>query len=311
MKARVPTSPEPPARLSTTTCWPSAPVSFSATTRAMASTPPPGGYGTTSVMVFDGKSWADAPEMPSGADAPLQTQSATATAAAARHQLCTILSPLRYRWRIVPPPLGTAAGPQRRATRMRSDRVSAQNCSATARFRPSPATCDASIPRSADRRSTDAPGLRRFRLPTPGASAPVPQDALLGTFWGVLLKSDCYLTGTVYTLAPFFEAGFDCAMQQSPGCVTVPHPRWLERKRANSDNFDPFAAVAMTREEERELREQLARLQQEHRDLDAAISALQHSPGADLLQVQRLKKRKLYLRDRIAHIEDELTPDII
>ena len=71
------------------------------------------------------------------------------------------------------------------------------------------------------------------------------------------------------------------------------------------------AAVAMTREEERELREQLARLQQEHRDLDAAISALQHSPGADLLQVQRLKKRKLYLRDRIAHIEDELTPDII
>ena len=70
-------------------------------------------------------------------------------------------------------------------------------------------------------------------------------------------------------------------------------------------------AVAMTKEEERELREQLARLQQEHRDLDAAISALQHSPGSDLLQVQRLKKRKLYLRDRIAHIEDQLTPDII
>jgi hypothetical protein len=71
------------------------------------------------------------------------------------------------------------------------------------------------------------------------------------------------------------------------------------------------SAVAMTKEEERELREQLARLQQEHRDLDAAISALQHSPGSDLLQVQRLKKRKLYLRDRIAHIEDQLTPDII
>jgi hypothetical protein len=75
--------------------------------------------------------------------------------------------------------------------------------------------------------------------------------------------------------------------------------------------FPLVAAVAMTKEEERELREQLARLQQEHRDLDAAISALQHSPGADVLQVQRLKKRKLYLRDRIAHIEDELTPDII
>jgi hypothetical protein len=71
------------------------------------------------------------------------------------------------------------------------------------------------------------------------------------------------------------------------------------------------SAVAMSTDEERELREQLARLQQEHRDLDAAISALQHSPGSDLLQVQRLKKRKLHLRDRISHIEDQLTPDII
>jgi hypothetical protein len=71
------------------------------------------------------------------------------------------------------------------------------------------------------------------------------------------------------------------------------------------------SAVPMTQDEERELRQQLARVQQEHRDLDAAISALQHSPGSDLLQVQRLKKRKLYLRDRISHIEDQLTPDII
>ena len=67
----------------------------------------------------------------------------------------------------------------------------------------------------------------------------------------------------------------------------------------------------MTRDEERELRTQLSRLLQEHRDLDAAIEALQVSPGSDLLQVQRLKKRKLVLRDRITFIEDELTPDII
>jgi hypothetical protein len=67
----------------------------------------------------------------------------------------------------------------------------------------------------------------------------------------------------------------------------------------------------MTPEEERELRAQLARLQQEHRDLDAAIAALQVSVGSDLIQVQRLKKRKLQLRDRITFIEDELTPDII
>jgi hypothetical protein len=70
-------------------------------------------------------------------------------------------------------------------------------------------------------------------------------------------------------------------------------------------------AVAMTRDEERELREQLARLQQEHRDLDAAIAALAMSPGSDVIQVQRLKKRKLVLRDKIRSIEDQLTPDII
>jgi len=67
----------------------------------------------------------------------------------------------------------------------------------------------------------------------------------------------------------------------------------------------------MTRDEERELRAQLARLLQEHRDMDAAIEALQGSPGSDVLQIQRLKKRKLHLRDRIGFIEDQLTPDII
>jgi hypothetical protein len=67
----------------------------------------------------------------------------------------------------------------------------------------------------------------------------------------------------------------------------------------------------MTKEEEREFKDELARLQQEHRDLDAAISALQHTPGSDMLQVQRLKKRKLFLRDRITFIEDQLFPDII
>jgi hypothetical protein len=70
-------------------------------------------------------------------------------------------------------------------------------------------------------------------------------------------------------------------------------------------------AVAMTNEEERALRELLARLLQEHRDLDAAIAALVTSPGSDLIQIQRLKKRKLILRDKIRRIEDQLTPDII
>ena len=67
----------------------------------------------------------------------------------------------------------------------------------------------------------------------------------------------------------------------------------------------------MTDEDERELQAELARLQQEHRDLDAAIDALHQSPAPDLLRLQRLKKRKLQLRDRIAFIEDQITPDII
>jgi hypothetical protein len=71
------------------------------------------------------------------------------------------------------------------------------------------------------------------------------------------------------------------------------------------------SAAKMRREDEAELEAQLAQLRQEHRDLDAAIEALHGSPGADLLQVQRLKKRKLHLRDRIISIEDQLTPDII
>jgi hypothetical protein len=67
---------------------------------------------------------------------------------------------------------------------------------------------------------------------------------------------------------------------------------------------------AMT-EEERELRAELERLKQEHRDLDSAIEALLAVSGYDRLQVQRLKKRKLQLRDRITTIEDQLFPDII
>ena len=62
---------------------------------------------------------------------------------------------------------------------------------------------------------------------------------------------------------------------------------------------------------EDEMRRRLAALKQEHRDLDAAIAALTATGGPDQLQVARLKKRKLGLKDQIAQIEDYLTPDII
>lgn len=64
-------------------------------------------------------------------------------------------------------------------------------------------------------------------------------------------------------------------------------------------------------EEEREIRQELAELRQEHRDLDAAILALAESPKPDTIQIQRMKKRKLSLKDRIASLDDRLLPDII
>jgi len=67
----------------------------------------------------------------------------------------------------------------------------------------------------------------------------------------------------------------------------------------------------LTDEEEREVRRELAELRQEHRDLDAAILALGESARPDTIQIQRLKKRKLVLRDRIASLDDRLLPDII
>ena len=62
---------------------------------------------------------------------------------------------------------------------------------------------------------------------------------------------------------------------------------------------------------ELELRKKLALLSTEHRDLDAAITALRESGSTDQLQIARLKKRKLMLKDQIAIIEDQLLPDII
>lgn len=62
---------------------------------------------------------------------------------------------------------------------------------------------------------------------------------------------------------------------------------------------------------EDEMRKKLTNLRIEHRDLDAAIDALSMAGGQDQLQIARMKKRKLALKDQIAQIEDYLLPDII
>ena len=63
--------------------------------------------------------------------------------------------------------------------------------------------------------------------------------------------------------------------------------------------------------DEAELRARLESATEEHRDLDAAIEALRSMPGHDQIQIARLKKRKLRLRDEIAQLHDLLVPDII
>jgi len=58
------------------------------------------------------------------------------------------------------------------------------------------------------------------------------------------------------------------------------------------------------------IKQRLNQLNIEHRDLDDVISQLSRSTAQDQLQLQRLKKRKLYLKDQISTLERQLTPDI-
>jgi hypothetical protein len=59
------------------------------------------------------------------------------------------------------------------------------------------------------------------------------------------------------------------------------------------------------------LRAELLQMQQEHRDFDDAIEALHERVSPDLLLLQRLKRKKLLLKDKIQRLEDEILPDII
>jgi hypothetical protein len=65
------------------------------------------------------------------------------------------------------------------------------------------------------------------------------------------------------------------------------------------------------RNNEEELRHQLEALRSEHRDLDDIIARIGEEMSFDQLQIQRLKKRKLGLKDEMLKIESELLPDII
>jgi len=72
----------------------------------------------------------------------------------------------------------------------------------------------------------------------------------------------------------------------------------------------PAINKQLTSEEIQALRQQLDELRLEHRDLDDVINHLNHSAYPDQLQLRRLKKRKLRLKDMIQQIESRLIPDI-
>jgi hypothetical protein len=59
------------------------------------------------------------------------------------------------------------------------------------------------------------------------------------------------------------------------------------------------------------LRQRIGELQMEHRDLDDAIARLSENPLPDQLRMQRLKKRKLLLKDQLTYLERQLDPDVL
>ena len=59
------------------------------------------------------------------------------------------------------------------------------------------------------------------------------------------------------------------------------------------------------------LQERIVELKMEHRDLDAAIGRLEADQAHDELQIRRLKRRKLLLKDQIARLEREIDPDVL
>lgn len=99
------------------------------------------------------------------------------------------------------------------------------------------------------------------------------------------------------------------ALRDNPSLPTGEPPRHTLRLAGRL--VTRHMALDQDNDEAVNLEAELSRLKQEHRDLDTAIDALERVVAGDQLQVQRLKKRKLVLRDRIQYIEDEITPDII
>jgi hypothetical protein len=72
-----------------------------------------------------------------------------------------------------------------------------------------------------------------------------------------------------------------------------------------------MGTIALTEEERWDIEQRIAALELEHSDLDDIIGRLSETPTQDQLQLRRLKKRKLFLKDQLARLRDKLIPDIL
>lgn len=84
----------------------------------------------------------------------------------------------------------------------------------------------------------------------------------------------------------------------------------LAWRMGNSSCFQIRGQYGMPDQDQAELRLSAARLRQEHEDYDIAINAM-IATGCDALRVQRMKKKKLAIKDKLTQIEDQIVPDII
>jgi hypothetical protein len=85
----------------------------------------------------------------------------------------------------------------------------------------------------------------------------------------------------------------------------------FERSKINVRSAQAVTDFPLTEEEKAQIRSRLHELELEHYDLDDVIAKLARDPAQDRIQLQRLKKRKLILKDQIQRLRARLIPDII
>lgn len=93
------------------------------------------------------------------------------------------------------------------------------------------------------------------------------------------------------------------------GCAPVQEDP-VPPNQAHSLGAADVQTVKMSDQEQADIRLEYSRLKQEHADFDAAINAM-IAMNCDPLQIQRMKKKKLFLKDRLMALEDKIIPDII